>query len=102
MDGEEVWKDIQRQSLLPRYLYIIKPTYGLSTPSVYKNLNIQKCMETNTTSPTTLLNSFFAPLQSSPSGSSYSLRSSCLNDLEQSAFVLRPELAAMKTDLLSM
>lgn len=65
-------------------LIIVKPPYGLSTPSVYKALDISNVSRMT---PEDLLKSF-------EKGQSH-----YVNDLEAPAFALKPELFALKKEL---
>lgn len=76
---------IEELHALPQaHLWILKPPYGLSTPAVYKALDLSKVSEED---PRALLKSF-------QSGSPQ-----YVNDLESSAFKLVPELAHLKDAL---
>lgn len=71
--------------LPPKTLYIIKPEEGLSTPSVYKNLCLDKLIPQD---PLQTLHSF-------QTGAPH-----YYNDLEQPAFTMMPSLAILKQRLL--
>jgi len=65
-------------------LCVIKPSQGLSTPAVYRKLNVSELMQRD---PKAALASFF------------SHSSVCFNDLEVPAFELEPKLAILKKQL---
>eukprot|EP00440_Ansanella_granifera_P018078 gb/GFBE01019636.1/.p1 GENE.gb/GFBE01019636.1/~~gb/GFBE01019636.1/.p1 ORF type:complete len:413 (+),score=82.16 gb/GFBE01019636.1/:1-1239(+) len=65
-------------------VYLVKPKYGLSTPSVFKALDLSAL---STVDPEELLNTF------KEKGTSHS---SWVNDLEKPAFIVSPELGELK------
>lgn len=79
----EIVENIQLQA--PRFFWIVKPPYGLPTPKVYGALDLSSL---SSIPPKELLAQF---LQNQPS---------YLNDLEQPAFTLQPELSAIKQKLI--
>ena len=81
--GEKITKV---EPLQKKTIWIVWPKSGVSTPDVYKNVNIK---ETDNTSPEHFLEMF---LMGSPK---------YVNDLELPAFALMPELAQLKQKLLN-
>lgn len=72
--------------LKPESLYIVKPAYGLKTPLVFQNLDIETCTKCDLNE---VIRSFYEghPIY--------------FNDLEKPAFKLRPELETLKNSLKS-
>lgn len=79
--------------LPPQHLYIFKPDIGLSTPSVFKALDLDALSKED---PLHLLSKF---QEATPDVASAS-RDIYVNDLEPPAFSLVPELGALKEELL--
>lgn len=76
---------IQEQPPLPtQSLWIVKPPFGLPTPSVYKNLSLAAISKDD---PESLLRDFYAG------------KPRYVNDLEIPAFQLLPQLASLKQQL---
>lgn len=82
--GEEV-RDLSALPSIP--LWLIKPKEGLSTPEVYRNVDIDKISRKN---PEESLNNFLSG------------RHDFFNDLEIPAFKVRPELGQFKQRLASL
>ena len=80
-------------------VYIIKPSVGLSTPLVFKNLNLNALSPID---PETLLEAFTNESESNDDSSSSSTmgkNDKFVNDLEPPAFKVVPELLTIKTAL---
>jgi 4-diphosphocytidyl-2-C-methyl-D-erythritol kinase len=79
---------VQSLPALPsHHLWIVKPPQGLSTPAVYKQVNLQKLP---VRSPEKSLESIFSG------------KSEYFNDLEGPAFLVMPELLTLKNQLLNI
>lgn len=80
----EILEEIPR--MRPQTLYIVKPEEGLSTPEVFKNLNLDECSKKD---PKELLKKMQDGV----------IFADFVNDLELPSFRLMPRLAKLKYDL---
>jgi len=88
----EVVEDVASPLPLTTPLLLVKPPVGLSTPMIFKSLDLGR---RSTADPRALLNSM---TQAGAQGQALS-QELCVNDLEQPAFDNLPELAQLKARL---
>ena len=85
----EIVEDVQPPLALSTPLLLVKPPIGLSTPQVFRALDLDRCSSSD---PQQLLEGLASRGVVTPE--------LCVNDLEQPAFDVLPDLAALKQRLI--